>query len=106
MQDLHEAQIRQIAINARRGASTRLLDGVGGKLKRNAPRRSDPLPNPLREFQVVPIARGQVRPRLRNANDGLAGHQLFASHPVVEIALDVQRHHARVLFAPEPVRGA
>jgi hypothetical protein len=75
---------------------------VGRKLKRHAARIPDALAHALGELEVVPVARRQVASALRNADDSPARLQLAAREAEVQIALEVERSHARIMCVVEP----
>ena len=93
-QDLHQTQVREIAIKSGGGATASLLDGMGGKFKGHSRRIADALLHPLGEGYVDPVARNQITAALGNADDGPAGLQLFTSEAVVAVALQVHGYFA------------
>ena len=51
---------------------------------------------------MVPVAGGQVGARLRDADDRLLALQLLAGEAEVQVALQVERRHARIVRVVEP----
>ncbi|MNG02713.1 hypothetical protein D3C84_857540 [compost metagenome] len=62
--------------------------------------------DPLRKFQMVTVARGQVAASLGDANDRAARLQLFTGHAVVHVAFDIQGSHVGVGRVVEPLLTA
>ena len=58
--------------------------------------------HPLRQHQMVAVARGQVAARLRDADDRLARAQLVQAEAEVQIALQIERGHVDILGIIEP----
>src|SRR5262249_33441132 len=56
----------------------------------------------LGEFEMMPVARRQVTAALRDADDGPARLQLAAREAEVQIALEVERGHTRIMRVVEP----
>src|ERR1700691_2719279 len=54
------------------------------------------------KLQVVPIARTEIGPALGDADDRLPGSQYVAREPVIQIALQIKRRHARIVRIVEP----
>src|SRR4029078_1691063 len=84
----------------------RLLDWVTRKLKGDPARRPDSVAHALGELEIVAGAGRQDRAGLRDADDRFSGPQLRRRQPVVEIALEVERRHARVIGIIEPELGS
>ncbi len=102
VQHLHETEIGEIAIEAGRGPLAGLLDRVDRKFDGDAAGFANPFADPLRERQVMAIAGREIRARLGDADDGLAGLQLSEGEAVIEVALQVQCGEIRVGRIVEP----
>jgi hypothetical protein len=57
VQDLDEGEVGEVAVQSRRGALQRLLDGVDGKLERDAPGVADARLGAFGQRDVVAVAR-------------------------------------------------
>src|SRR5258705_527592 len=66
---------------------------------------TDSLADPMRQFKVMAITRRKIVARLRNADDRLAGLQLMPGQAVIEVALEVECGHSRVVGVVEPLAG-
>ena len=97
-----QPKIGQVAVQRRRGALAGFLDRVDGKFKTDAARGDDAVAHALGQFHMVAVAGRQVRSRLGDADDRLAGLQFLAGDAVVQIALDIERGHAGVVGVVEP----
>lgn len=75
---------------------------MSGEFNRNTASGANTLADPLGQFNVVTIAGGDVRSRLRNTDHRLAGHQFLARDAEVEIPLHVNSRHAGVAATVEP----
>jgi hypothetical protein len=73
-----------------------------GKLERDASGIANPFADPLGEFQMVPIARREVRTTLGDADDRLAGCELLLRQSKVKVALEIKCSHARIVRVIEP----
>ena len=73
-----------------------------GKLEANAAGIANPFADPLGEFEMMPVARREVRTALGNANDGLAACEFLLRQPEIEVALEVKGSHARIVRIVEP----
>ncbi len=72
MEDFHEAEIREIAIERRGGPLAGFLDRMHRKFKRNAARVANAVAYALRELQMMAIAWREIGAGLCNADDRLA----------------------------------
>src|SRR3546814_10451388 len=66
---LDKAEIRKVAVEPCGLPFARLLDRVDGKFDRDPARVADALAHPIRQHQVMPIARAQVTAGLGDADD-------------------------------------
>ncbi len=101
-QHLHQPQIGQITIQRRRRPFAGFLDWVDGKFNSDAAGLADALAHALGQHQVMAVARGQVRAGLGDADDRLAGLQLLASQAIVQVPLQIQGGHPRIVGIVEP----
>lgn len=106
MENLHQAQVRQIPIDSRSRPPGALLYRMRRELKGNPTRRPDALAHPLHQLKMMAVTRRQIRAGLRDPDNRFPGHELLLGHPVVQIPLDIERHHAGVALAVEPPRGS
>src|SRR3546814_7366346 len=60
----------------------------------------------LGQHQMMAVARRQVRPGLRDADDRLARAQLVEAEPEIQIAFEIQRRHVDILAIREPGAAA
>src|SRR6516165_4108428 len=56
----------------------------------------------LRQFKMVTIARAQIRAGLSDADDRAAGRQFGPGQSIIEIALEIERGHSRIVGIVEP----
>ena len=101
-QQFDEAEIGEVAVERRGRPFAGLLDRMHRKFERDAAGGADALADALGELQVMPVAGREVRARLRDADDGLARLQLRARQPEIEVALEINRRHARIFGIVEP----
>src|SRR6476659_8616112 len=73
-----------------------------GELERDSASVADPVFHALGELQVVPIARHEITAALSDADDWPIALELGPSQAVVEVPLQVQRGHLRVVRIVEP----
>ncbi len=106
MQDLDQPQIRQVAIQRCGRPFARLLDGVHGKFQRHPASVADTITHPAGQLEMVAVARRKIGTSLRDTDDGLARLQFLAREPIVHVALDIERRHARVGGVVEPPAAA
>ena len=104
-QHLDQAEIGEIAVKRRRRPLARLLNGVDRKFERHAAGRGDPVAHPLGEFEVVAVAGRKIGAGLGDADDRLARAQLAGRQAEIEVALDIERRHARIFRIVEPEAG-
>jgi hypothetical protein len=101
-QHLDQAQIGEVAVERGGRALAGLLDGMSRELKRHAARIPNALAHALGKLEVVPVARRQIAAALGDADDRPARLQLAAREAEVQIALEVERGHARIMRIVEP----
>ena len=102
VQHLHQPEVGQVAVERGGRALARLLNSVDRKLEADPARIPNSFFDPLGEIEVMPIAGSEVVSGLSDADDRPPGLQLFAGQAVVEIALQIERRHARVVGIIEP----
>lgn len=105
MENLNQAQVRQIAIDSRSGPPGALLYRMRRKLKGDPASCPDAFAHPFNQLKMMAIARRQIRAGLRDPDNRLSRHELLLGHPVVQIPLDIERHHAGVALAIKPPGG-
>ena len=72
VENLHKTEIGKIAIERCRGPLARLLDRMHWELDRDTTSGANPLADPLRKIDMVPIAWREIGAGLGNAYDRLA----------------------------------
>ena len=72
-------------------------------LEGNAAGFTDAFAHAMREFEVMAVARRQIRPRLGDHDDRLARLQFLALQSPVHVALEVERGHVGVVRIVEPL---
>ena len=102
VQHLDQAQIGEVAVERRGRTLAGLLDGMDRKLEGDAARLADAFADALGEFQVMPVAGAQIRAGLRDPDDRPARCQLLARQSIIEVALEIERGHARIVRIVEP----
>ena len=106
VQDLHQAEIGQVAVERRGRPLAGLLDRMHREFQRHAAGVADAVAHAARQFDVVAVARRQVGAGLRDADDRLAAAQFVRRDAVVHVALEIQRGHRRIGGFVEPAAGA
>src|SRR5262249_58401566 len=97
-----EAERGEGAVGGRSGALAGFLEGMDRKFEGKAASLANPFADAFGEFQVVPVAGAQVRAGLRDADNRFAGRQLLTRQSVIEVALEIERGHARIVRIVEP----
>ena len=106
VQQLDQAQIGQVAVQAGGRTLAVLEQGVAGKFYRDAARVADAVAHPARQVQVMAVARVQVAARLRDPDDGPTRPQFFGRGAEVHEPLQVQGGHVGMIGIVEPVLRA
>src|SRR6266702_7175812 len=75
---------------------------MGREFHSDAAGLADAFADAVRELDMVAVAGGEVIAGLRDADDRLAGLELGAGEAVVQIALQIERRHARIVRVVEP----
>ena len=101
-QHFDQAEIGEIAVERRRRPLAGLLDGMDRKFEGDAAGIADALAHALGQLEVMAVAGAQVGAGLRDADDRLAGCQFVAGQAVIEVALQIERRHARIVGIVEP----
>src|SRR5260370_13107441 len=91
-----------MAVNGSGRALARLLHRMHWKFKGDAASIANPFADPLGEFQMVPIAGREVRTALGDAHDRLGGCEFLLSQAKIEVALEIERCHTRIVGIVEP----
>ncbi len=102
VKDLDQAEISEVAVQRRGRALAGLLNGVGREFHGNAAGLANALADAMGQLDVVAVAGREVVAGLGDADDRLAGLQLGAGEAVIEVALHVERGHARIVRVVEP----
>ena len=97
-----EAQIREVPVERRGRAFGGLLERMDREFERDAARLADAVAQVLRKLDMVPVARGEVRAGLRDADDRFARLQILAAQPVVHLAFQIDRRHVGIFGIVEP----
>ncbi len=104
-QDFDQSEIGEVAVQRRGRTLAGLLDRMHRKFHRDAAGGADSLADPMRQFEVMAVARRKIVAGLRDADDRLAGLQFMPGQAVIEVALEVERGHAGVVRVVEPFAG-
>jgi hypothetical protein len=99
---LDQAQISEVTIEESGRPLAGLLNGMDRKLEGHTAGGTNTLAHALGQLEVMAIARAQVGAGLGDADYRLAGCELGAREPVIDIALQVERGHARIIRVVEP----
>src|SRR5260370_31172969 len=91
-----------MAVGGGGGPLAGLLHRMHRELERDAAGVADAVAHALGELDMMAVARCEIRAGLGNADDGLAGAQFVLGEAVVEIALQIERRHARIVGVVEP----
>ena len=102
VEHLDEAEVGEVAVEARGRALAGLLDRVDGELHGDAAGVADAVAHALGELEVVAVAGREVGAGLGDADDRLAGLEFLAADAVVHVALEVERGHVGVAWVVEP----
>ena len=102
VEDLDQAEIGEVAVERRGRALAGLLDRMGREFHRNAAGLADAFADAVRQLDMVAVAGGKVVAGLGDADDRLAGLQLGPGQAVIQIALEIERGHARIMRIVEP----
>src|SRR5262249_9808564 len=95
-EDLDEPEVREVAIEGGGRPLAGLLQWVRGKLEGDPARLANSIFDAKGQLQVVAIARDEIAPALRDADDRLFRLQLLARQAVVQVALEIERGHVRI----------
>ena len=106
VEHLDQRQIGEIAVERGGRPLAGLLDRMAGKLERDAARRLDAGAHALGELDMVAVAGRQVGAGLGDADQRLAGLQLGARQTEIEVALQIERGHFRIVGIVEPLLRA
>ena len=102
VQHFDQAEISEVAVERRGRPLAGLLNWMHRKLERDAAGVADAFAHALGKLQMMAVARAEIGAGLRDADDRLARGQLLAGEAVIEIALEIERGHARIVRIVEP----
>jgi len=102
VEQLDQAEISEVAVERRARALAGLLDRMHRKFHGDAAGLADALAHALGQHQVVTVAGRKVGAGLGDADDRLARLQLLARQTKIQVALHVERGHARIVGIVEP----
>ena len=105
-QDFDEAEIGEIAVERRGRPLAGLLNRMHRKFEGQPPSRCDPVADAFGEFEVVAVAGRKIGAGLGDADDRLAGAQFAGRQAEIEVALDIERRHSRIVRIVEPEPGS
>ena len=105
-QDFDQAEIGEVAVERRGRALAGFLDRMHREFHRDAAGFADAFADALGQIEVMPVAGGEIVAGLRDADDRLAGLQFLAGQAVIEIALQIERGHPRIMRIVEPLEGS
>ena len=105
-QHFDQAEIGEIAIQARGRTLAGLLNRMHRKLEHDAARFANAFAHALGKHEVMTIAGRQVAAGLRDADDRLARLQLLQRQAEVHVALQIERSHVGVGGIVEPCARA
>ncbi|GFM87018.1 hypothetical protein PSCICO_24170 [Pseudomonas cichorii] len=106
VQNFHQPQIGQVAVQGRSWSTTLLGNRVDGKLHGNATCIPNTSLDPLGEFDVMAVTGCQVAAGLGDADDRAAGLQFIPCQAVVHVAFDIEGGHIGVIGVVEPLLAA
>ena len=106
MQDFHEAEIGEIAVERGGRPAAILVEGMHRELDGDAARIADAVARALGELQMHPVARRKVGARLGDADDRAALAQLLRRQAVIHEPLEIERGHVGMVGIVEPVLRA
>src|SRR3546814_2423973 len=101
-----KTQIGEVAVEPGGGALSRFLNRMNRKFQCDSARFANSFADALGQHQMMAVARRQIRPGLRDADDRLARAQLVEAEPEIQIAFEIQRRHVDILVIREPGAAA
>ena len=101
-QHFDQAEIGEVAVERRGRPLAGFLDRVHRELERDAARGADAFAHALGQLEMMTVARRQVGAGLRDADDRLAGGEFLERQAEIEVALEIERGHARIVGIVEP----
>src|SRR5262249_55013624 len=102
VEDLNQAQISEVPVESRRRTLAGFLKGMGPELQRDAARIPNSRAHSLGELQMMTIARDEVTPALRDADDRASALQLASGEAEVEVPLEIESGHLGIVRVVEP----
>ncbi len=106
VEHLDQAEIGKVAVECGGRALAGLLDRMAREFEGDAAHRDDAFAHALGQFDMVAVAGRQVGAGLGDADQRLARHQLGARQAVIQVALEIERRHARIVGIVEPLLRA
>ena len=106
VEHLDEAEISEIAVKRGGRPFAGFLNRMHREFEGDGAGLADALTHTVGKVEVMAVAGREVRAGLGDADDGPAGLQFPAGKAVVQIALDIERAHARIVGIVEPKLGA
>ena len=103
MEDLHEPQIGEIAIEGGCRPARRFLDRVHREDQRQPPSIADAVAEALDRFQMDPVAGGQIAGRLSDPDHRPPPLELTGGQPRVQKPLEIERGHAGIARVVPPL---
>ena len=102
MEDLHEPQIGEIAIEGGCRPARRFLDRMHREDQRQPPGIADAVAEALDRFQMDPVTGGQIAGRLRDPDHRPPPLELTGGQPRVQKPLEIERRHAGIARVVPP----
>ena len=106
VQDLHESEIGEIAIERRGRPAAVLENRMQREFHRHAAGVADAFAHALHRLEMHAIARREIAAGLRDADDRFSRQQFIGGQAVVHEALEIQRHHVEMFRVVEPIARA
>ena len=106
MQNFHQPEVGQVAVERGGRAAQGFLDGMHRELQRQTAGRAHAFFDSLRQLEMDAVARRDVAAALGYADDGQARLQLGAGQAEIQLPLEIQRGHVRLGGVVEPVAAA
>src|SRR3569832_32995 len=76
------------------------------KLHRDTAGLANAFSDTVCQFEMMTVARRQIVAGLGDADDRLAGLQFAAREAEIQVTLEIERGHARIMRVVEPLAGA
>ncbi len=102
VQHFDQAEISEIAVERRGWTLAGFLNWMHREFDRDAASIANAGAHALRQFKMMAIAWAEIGAGLGDADDRAARGQFGAREPVIEIALEIERRHSRIVGIVEP----